>query len=324
MALLEEDWPRLITLTGPGGVGKTRLALAAAERVQERFCGAVWFIDLTPVGEASFVVPNIARTLGVIEGQAIPPLDALAAFVADRKVLLLLDNVEQVVAAAPDIDTLVGRCPGLRVLLTSRAPLNLRREQIVQVQPLPVPDAHLSSWTVESLRSVPSVDFFVDRALAAGPAFLISEANAGVVAELTRRLDGLPLAIELAAARTRCLEPTALLERVEQGLACLRWNTPDLLPRHRTLRSTLDWSYELLNREEQAVFRCLGVFAGRLTIDAVSAVAQVDDLDVDTLETLSSLTDKHPGSSSGHHPEWPVIWSPDDHSGVRSGTPRRG
>jgi non-specific serine/threonine protein kinase len=179
------------------------------------------------------------------------------------------------------------------VLLTSREPLNLRREQIMQVLPLPVPESQPSTWTVESLQSIPAVEFFVDRAQAAGSAFHISEANVQAVGELTRRLDGLPLALELAAARTRCLEPAALLERVEQGLSFLRWMTPDLPPRHRTLRGTLDWSYALLNPEEQAVFRRLGVFAGGFTIDAVSVIARTTDLGVDPLDTLAALTDKH-------------------------------
>jgi non-specific serine/threonine protein kinase len=291
--LLEHEWPRLITLTGPGGVGKTRLALAAAELAQQRFSEAVWFVDLAPIAEASLVVPTIIRALGIGQGHAVPPLDALAAHIGEREALLLLDNFEQVVAAAADIDAMLARCAGLRVLLTSREPLNLRREQIIQVHPLPVPEAQPSTWTVDSLQSIPSVEFFVDRAQAAGSAFHLSEANARAVAELIRRLDGLPLALELAAARTRCLEPVALLERVEQGLSFLRWMTPDLPPRHRTLRGTLDWSYALLNPEEQAVFRCLGVFAGRFTIDAVSVIARTTDLGVETLDALAALTDKH-------------------------------
>lgn len=291
--LLEHEWPRLITLTGPGGVGKTRLALSAARLVQQHFAGAVWFVDLAPIAEAALVVPTIIRALGLNYGHAVPPLDALTAHFGDRKGLLLLDNFEQVVGAAADIDALLARCAGLRVLLTSREPLNLRREQIMRVQPLPVPASQSAPWTVETLQTVPAVEFFVDRAQAAGAAFHISEANASAVAELTRRLDGLPLALELAAARTRCLEPAALLERVEHGLTFLRWMTPDLPARHRTLHNTLDWSYALLNPEEQAVFRCLGVFAGRFTIDAVSVIASTADLGVDTLDMLAALTDKH-------------------------------
>ena len=292
-SLLGQEWPRLITLTGPGGVGKTRLALAAAEASREQFPGGVWFVDLAPIADAALVMPTIARTLGIGKALSGPPLDILVSHIGDRRMLLVLDNVEQVVTAAADIDILLARCPHLRVLLTSREPMSLRREQIVQVQPLAVPDPVPANWAAETLCAVPAVEFFVDRAQAAGSAFTISEANASAVAELTRRLDGLPLALELAAARTRCLEPSALLERVEQGLAFLRWNTPDLPTRHRTLRSTLDWSYALLTPQEQAVFRRLGVFAGRFSIDAVAVIAQTGDLDVDPLETLATLTDKH-------------------------------
>ena len=207
--------------------------------------------------------------------------------------LLVLDNLEHLLAAVPALDALLAACPGLTMLVTSREPLHLRREQVVEVRPLPVPGAQRSAWTVAGLATVPAIEFFVARAQAADADFTLSSRNAEAVAELSRRLDGLPLAMELAAARTRLLEPAALLARVEHSLALLRWDTSDLPPRHRTLRATLDWSYALLSPEEQAVFRRLGVFAGGFTLEAVAAVAATDELGVEPLDVVQGLVDKH-------------------------------
>ena len=270
--LLATDEIRLLTLTGPGGVGKTRLALAAAERVGARFPDGVWFVDLAPLIDSALVMPTIARVVGVRERPGQGLFDALVAFLRDRVALLVLDNLERVLAAAPELDALLAACPHLKMLATSREPLHLRREQVVEVQPLPVPEAHPASWSVAGLEAVPAVELFVARARAADAGFGLSEDNAAVVAELSRRLEGLPLAVELAAARIRVLEPKALLARMEHRLALLRWDASDLPPRHRTLRATLDWSYALLSPAQQALFRRLGVFVGGFTLEAAEAM----------------------------------------------------
>jgi predicted ATPase/DNA-binding CsgD family transcriptional regulator len=292
-ALLSREEIRLLTLIGPGGVGKTRLAIAAAERAHDQFPGGVWFVDLTPVVDPTLVVPTIARVVGVRELPGQDLAATLAGFLSDRVCLLLLDNLEHLLAAVPALDALLVACPGLTLLVTSREPLHLRREQVVEIQPLSVPGAKRSSWTVANLATLPAIELFVDRAQAADSNFELTTDNAKALAELSRRLDGLPLAVELAAARIRLLKPAALLARMEHGLDLLRWDTADLPPRHRTLRATLDWSYALLSAEAQAVFRRLGVFAGGFTLEAMGAVAATDDLDVEPLEMMRGLADKH-------------------------------
>ena len=291
--LLMEKEIRLLTLTGPAGVGKTRLAIAATERTIAHFPDGVWFVDLTPLADPALVLPTIARVVGVRERPGQVLAGALNAFFHDRDVLLLLDNLEHLLPAASDLNILLAACPDLTMLITSREPLHLRREHVIEVQPLPVPGAHRSAWAVADLTTVPAIEFFVDRAQAADSTFVLSTDNAAAVAELSRRLDGLPLAVELAAARTRFLGPGALLARMEHNLALLRWDTSDLPPRHRTLRATLDWSYALLRAEEQAVFRRLGVFAGGFNLEAMGAVVATDELDVEPLEVLQGLVDKH-------------------------------
>jgi non-specific serine/threonine protein kinase len=275
-SLLAHDGVRLLTLVGPGGVGKTRLAIAAAEQVTERFPGGVWFVDLTPLTDPSLVVPTIARDLGVRpqRGQALP--EALTTFFGEQSVLLVLDNLERLLPTAADLDALLGASPNLTILATSREPLHLRREHLYQVQALPVPGPHPEAWTVANLASSPAVELFVARAQAVDAGFELSPANAAAVAELSRRLEGLPLAIELAAARVRLLDPAALLARMHQSLALLRWDAPDLPERHRSLHATLEWSYALLTPDQQALFRRLAVFRGGFTLDGAEAVSTGD------------------------------------------------
>jgi predicted ATPase/DNA-binding CsgD family transcriptional regulator len=291
--LLTAEERRLLTLVGSGGVGKTRLAVAVAERVLERFPGGVWFVDLTALVDPSLVVPTLARAVGVHESPGWGPLESLASVLADHVSLVLLDNFEHLLAAASALETLLAACPSVTMLVTSREPLHLRREQVFVVSPLPVTDVHSEPWTVDDLLTVPAIAFFVDRAQAADAPFTLSAANAEAIAELTRRLDGLPLALELAAARTRLLDPQALLARMEQSLTLLRWEAADLPPRHRSLHATLDWSYALLSPAEQVVFRRLGVFAGGFTLEAIDAVAVTEELGVEALEIAQRLMDQH-------------------------------
>ena len=296
--LTSEDVP-LLTLTGPGGVGKTRLAVAAAAAEVDSFPDGVRFVDLTPIASPDLVIPTIARALGVREGPADHLLDALTAYLGARSLLLLLDNSEHVLAAAAAIDGLLATSPNLKILMTSREPLRLRREQVVEVAPLAVPDPDRQGWSLTELAEIPSVALFAERAHAADASFTLNENNAQAVSELSRRLDGLPLALELAAARTRLLEPAALVARVEHGLSLLRWDAPDLPPRQRTLRATLDWSHDLLTADEQAMFRRLGVFVDGFDLDAAAAVAADEEPAAEPLETLAALADKHLIRSQG-------------------------
>ncbi|MEA2586403.1 MAG: hypothetical protein QOF33_4488 [Thermomicrobiales bacterium] len=292
-AVLLDAETRLLTLTGPGGVGKTRLAVAVAESALSTFDDGVWFVDFAPLADPDLVVPTIATTLGVREVPHLTPHEALVAHLRERTLLLVLDNLEHLLPAARALDALLAACPRVTVLTTSREPLRLRREQVVEVAPLTVPNRDRGPWRLDELATLPGVALFVDRARAAEASFALTPANAQAVAELSRRLDGLPLAIELAAARSRVLDPAALLDLLEQGLGLLRWDATDLPPRHQTLQTTLDWSYGLLEPLEQAVCRRLGIFAGGFTLDAVAAVAATTELGVEALDVVTSLADKH-------------------------------
>jgi non-specific serine/threonine protein kinase len=271
-SLLAQDDGRLLTLIGSGGVGKTRLAVAAAAQAAERFPDGVWFVDLAPLADPSLVVPTIARVVGVREQTGQDPLEALATFLGARAVLLVVDNLEHLLPAAADLDALLREGPHLTLLATSREPLRLRRERLFEVYPLQVPAPHPATWTIANLAAMPAVQLFLMRAQAADARFELSPANAEAVAELSRRLEGLPLAVELAAARIRLLEPKVLLARMHQSLALLHWDASDLPPRHRSLHATLDWSYVLLTAHQQALFRRLAIFAGGFTLEGAEAV----------------------------------------------------
>ena len=288
--LLSRAEGRLLTLTGPGGIGKTRLALAVAAAVQDVFADGVCFVSLAALSDPELVVPTIAHTLGLPEVGRRSPLDLLKTFLQTRRLLLLLDNFEHVLSAAPVLSDLLGACPHLMLLVTSRAVLHVYGEQAYVVPPLSLPDL---TQLPGSLAQSAAVALFLERARAAKPDFQLTTTNAGVLAEICTRLDGLPLAIELAAARIKLLSPEALLIRLEQRLAVLTQGPRDVPERQQTLRKTLMWSYDLLSEAEQRLFRRLAVFVGGCTLQAVEAVCQMlNDAEENVLEGVSSLMDQ--------------------------------
>jgi non-specific serine/threonine protein kinase len=286
--LLDEAVP-LLTLTGPGGVGKTRLALAIAGEVAAEFADGVTLVDLAPVRDPALVLPSIAQALGVRDTGERPLSEALAASLKPRQLLLLLDNCEQIVEAAPDVAALLAACPALQVLATSRAPLRVRGEHLRPVPPLAVPAAR-PPRDLDALAATEAVALFAQLGRAADPAFALTETNAAAVTEIVRRLDGLPLAIELAAARLRALSPQALLALLSDRLRLLTGGPRDVTARQRTLRDTIAWSYHLLSPEERVLFRRLAAFAGGFDLAAAAAVAETDPLEA--ADGLAALVDQ--------------------------------
>jgi predicted ATPase/class 3 adenylate cyclase len=282
--------PGLLTLTGPGGSGKTRLALQAAGAVLEDYRDGVFLVELSPVTDPRLIASRIAHAVGVrVEGGR-PALDTLQEQLRDREMLVVLDNFEQLASGAPVVADLLAASPRMRILVTSREPLHVMGEQELAVPPLDLPQI---SDPPERLSRCESVALFLQRAAAVDPLFRLSEQNAPDVAELSRRLEGLPLAIELAASRVKLLPPRAILERLDRRLDLLTGGPVDLPARQRTLREAVGWSHDLLDDPEREVFRRFSAFAGGWSLDAAGAVADPGrELGRPLLETLGSLVDK--------------------------------
>ena len=280
---------RVVTITGPGGVGKTRLLVELGRMLSPEFLDGVAFVGLADVTDAAQFLATVADTLDVKEAEGRTLGDGIAALIAERKALLLLDNLEQVVSAAPDIALLVERCPELRIVATSRTPLRIAAEHEHPLAPLALPPT-ADSDAIESLVAYPAIEFFVDRAKTTRGSFELTRQNAEAVAAICRRLDGLPLALELAAARLRILSPESLLERLDHALQLLTSGPRDRPERQQTLRATIDWSHSLLTDSEQRLFRRMAVFAGGCTF--VDAEAVCGDTGAVIVDELESLVDK--------------------------------
>ena len=286
--LLENPTIRLVTLTGPGGMGKTRLALQLAAEMVDGYRDGVYFVDLSSERDSDSAYEAIVRDLGLTSAREGSSLQVLKTKLRDRNLLIVLDNFEQVTVAATGVAELLGHCPGLEVIVTSREALRLRGEQIFQVPQLSLPDPR---DPVSAIASSEAVSLFVERARSANPGFSLTSDNAAAIAEISARLDGLPLAIELAAARLKVFTPNELVARLRQRVDALGSGARDLPDRQRTLRSTIEWSYDLLERDECRVFEMMSVFSAA-RLDDVEEVAKSALGEVDVVEVLASLVDK--------------------------------
>ncbi len=282
---------RLLTLTGPGGSGKSRLAIEAASRLVPSFPDGVFFVELAPITDPALVDSSIARSIGIREEPGRPIRDSLEEALREEEALLVLDNFEQILAAAPFVTDLLRTAPRLRVLVTSRAALRVTGEQELPVPPLRMPDPS-NLRPDEPLTEFEAVALFVERGAAVAPGFALTEENAAPIAEVCARLDGLPLAIELAASRVKFISPADMVARLQDRLSLLTGGAQDLPARQRTLRETIRWSFDLLDPTEQRLFARLSVFVGGWTLRAAETVANPDaELGIDTLDGMGALVD---------------------------------
>jgi predicted ATPase/DNA-binding XRE family transcriptional regulator len=288
--LLAQPEVRLLTLTGTGGVGKTRLAIQVAHDARDLFPDGIAFVALAPLRYPSLVVPTVARSLGVRETEGQTPQDALRSHLRDKRLLLVLDNFEHLLEAAPEVSGLIESCPSLTVLVASRAPLSVRGEQEYAVPPLELP-ASTRDPRMEEVLDSPSGRLLTERARAVSSSFALTKANAAAVASICWRLAGIPLALELAAAKAKFLDPEMLLSRLDRALSTSGGR--DLPDRQRTMRATLDWSHDLLSEPERELFRRLSVFAGGFTLEGAEAVGTAGSVGgEDVLDLLGALVEQ--------------------------------
>jgi predicted ATPase/class 3 adenylate cyclase len=287
--LLSSEDVSVVTLVGPGGTGKTRLALTVGAGLLSFFSDGVFFVDLSALSDASLVMPAIAQALSLREAPGRSLTETLGDYLSSKEMVLILDNFEQVMDAAGEVSALVGSSSSLKVVVTSREALRIEGEREFPLHPLALPS---SDSKAEEILASPAVELFVARARAVRPGLAVSGEDARNVAAICRRLDGLPLAIELAAARIKVLNLSALAARLEKSLAALGSGRRDASARQRTLQGAIAWSYELLDEEEQRLFARLGVFAGGWSLEAAEAVCDRNDLAVDVLDGIASLVDK--------------------------------